>query len=107
MKVVNNCDLFRKRETFPSPGAIRASHPQYAWNEHELIHIAPLVCGLHALGTRPLYEYVRELVGIDHGLAADAEALLKRYARLDPQVVETLGGRNLQIPLALVNGGLR
>ena len=107
MKVIDNCDRFRKNETFPSPGAIRASHPQYAWNERELIRVGPLVCGLHALGTRPLYEYLRELVGTDQALAADAEALLKRYAQLDPQVVETLGGRNLQMPLALVNGGLR
>ena len=111
MKIVQNCDQVRNREVLPSPdGAIRDRHLhplRFAWNEHELIRIGRLVCGLHALGTRPLYEFLRELVGIDQALADDAEELLRRYARLDPDTVAALNGHELQTPLAVVEGGLR
>ena len=96
MTVVPNYGPFRK----PSP----VPRDRFAWGERELIRIGPMVCGLHALGTRPLYEYLRELVGPDLALGDDAEQLLKRYARLDPNTIVALDGRELQLPLAVVQG---
>lgn len=56
-----------------------------------------LVEHLHALGARSLLELLTELVGA-HGIGADLDARLERYARLDPEVVEALGGRDIPKP---------
>ena len=104
MKIVDNCDLVRNRDVFPSPdGAIRDRHsPRFAWNEHELIRVGRLVRSLHGLGVRPLYEFLREIVGRDSMLAVDIEQQLQRYAQLDPETVAALDGRDLQLPLVVV-----
>jgi hypothetical protein len=44
---------------------------------------------LHALGPRPLYEFLKELVERDR---IDLVARLERYARLDPSALEAIGG---------------
>ena len=75
------------------------------WGEREQLRIAPLVLDLHDLGPRPLYEFIRELVSTDHVLAVDVEEQLRRYARLDPQHVAALDGRDLRPPLAVIDGG--
>ena len=62
---------------------------------------------LHALGPRPLYEFLSELAGGDTPLALDIEIQLDRYNRLDPGLVDQLGGRELQVPLTVVQGGLK
>ncbi len=49
-----------------------------------------LVLHLHQLGPRPVSEYLKELVGNDDGLQADALFLLEKYAALDPAIVRAL-----------------
>ena len=51
-----------------------------------------LVLRLHRLGPKPVSEYLKELVGNDEGLQADALFLLEKYAVLDPEIVRALGG---------------
>ena len=54
---------------------------------------------------RPLYEFIREIVGPDHVLAVDVEEQLRRYSRLDPEHVAALDGCELRMPLAVIEGG--
>ena len=49
-----------------------------------------LVLHLHRLGPKPISEYLKELVGNDDGLQADALFLLEKYAVLDPGIVRAL-----------------
>ena len=49
-----------------------------------------LVRRLHRLGPRPISEYLKELVGNDDGLQADALFLLEKYGSLDPEIVRAL-----------------
>ena len=49
-----------------------------------------LVLHLHRLGPRPVSEYLKELVGTDAGLQADALFLLEKYGSLDPEIVHAL-----------------
>ena len=51
-----------------------------------------LVFHLHRLGPRPVSELLKELVGDDEGLQADALFLLEKYGALDPEIVRALGG---------------
>ena len=51
-----------------------------------------LVLRLHRLGPKPVSEYLKELVGNDDGLQADALFLLEKYSALDPGIVHALGG---------------
>ena len=75
--------------------------------ELDRIRLAPRVQALHALGPRPLYEFLAELTAGDAVLAVDIEILLDRYSRLDPATVEALDGREIRLPLAVVEGGRR
>ena len=77
------------------------------WTERDRIRLAPRVCALHALGPRPLYEFLAELTAGDDVLAIDIEIQLARYARLNPASVDALDGRVIRHPLALVEGGRR
>jgi hypothetical protein len=54
---------------------------------------------LHALGPRPLYEYLREIIG-----GADPQKRLERYCELAPDVVRTLGADRIP-PSHRVAGG--
>ncbi len=76
-------------------------------SERDRIRLAPRVQALHALGPRPLYEFLAELTAGDDALAVDIEIQLDRYTRLDPTTVEALDGRVIRLPLALVEGGRR
>ena len=49
-----------------------------------------LVRRLHRLGPKPVSEYLKELVGDDDGLQADALFLLEKYGALDPEIVRAL-----------------
>ncbi len=49
-----------------------------------------LVRHLHQLGPKPVSEFLKELVGNDDGLQADALFLLEKYAALDPAIVRAL-----------------
>ena len=51
-----------------------------------------LVRHLHQLGPKPVSEFLKELVGNDDGLQADALFLLEKYAALDPGIVRALDG---------------
>ena len=71
---------------------LEKSNAQLCWGEREQVRIGPLVRGLHLLGPRPLFEFLRELVGPDHVLAVDVEEQLRRYALLDPEHVAVVDG---------------
>ena len=77
------------------------------WGERELIRIGPLVSKVHRAGERTFLEFLIELVGNDHALAVDAEELLRRYSRLDRDILEALDVVKIRAPLALVEGGRR
>ena len=49
-----------------------------------------LVRRLHRLGPKPVSEYLKELVGNNAGLQADALFLLEKYGSLDPEIVRAL-----------------
>lgn len=69
--------------------------------------MAPRVRALHALGPRPLYEFLAELTAGDDALTIDIEIQLDRYTQLDPATVEALDSREIRLPLAVVEGGRR
>jgi hypothetical protein len=64
-----------------------------------LARLRRLADQLHALGPRPIFEYLREIIA-----GADPAARLERYAELDPDVVRALGGDRLP-PAHRVVGG--
>ena len=70
--------------SFPPTAADAPLHIRDRRFERDVLH-------LHRLGPRPVAELLRELADA-HGLADDIEALLARYARLDPATVQTLDG---------------
>ena len=49
-----------------------------------------LVLHLHRLGPRPVSELLKELLGTDAELQADALFLLEKYGALDPEIVRAL-----------------
>jgi hypothetical protein len=55
---------------------------------------------LHALGERPLYEFLREVAA-----GADLIARLECYAKLDPDIVASLGGDRFAGLFAIAGGG--
>jgi len=55
---------------------------------------------LHALGERPLYELMRELVA-----GADPVARLEVYCRIDPAILAALGGVALPAMMTAIDGG--
>jgi hypothetical protein len=55
---------------------------------------------LHALGERPLYELMRELVA-----GADPVARLEAYCRIDPAILAALGGVTLPAMMTAIDGG--
>ena len=56
----------------------------------------------HALGERPLLEFFIELAA-DPVTRVDIELNLARYAKLDPEIVAALGGRELHPPLVVID----
>ena len=77
------------------------------WSERDQLRLFPLIERWHRLGPRSAFELLDVLVGDDPFLADDVEHLLERYARLDPEHVAALDGRELQLPLVMVEGGRR
>ncbi|MGO9430917.1 hypothetical protein [Rhodoblastus sp.] len=55
---------------------------------------------LHALGERPLYELMRELVA-----GADPVARIEVYCRMDPAILCALGGDVLPAMMTAIDGG--
>jgi hypothetical protein len=55
---------------------------------------------LHALGERPLYELMRELVA-----GADPVGRLEVYCRIDPAILAALGGDVLPAMMTAIDGG--
>ena len=53
-----------------------------------------LVGHLHALGVRPVAELLIEHVGTDEKAQNDLLLLLEKYRRLNPAVVEAMGGHS-------------
>jgi hypothetical protein len=64
-----------------------------------LARLRRLADQLHALGPRPLFEYLREIIA-----GADPVDRLERYAAIDPDVLRALGGDHLP-PVHRVVGG--
>ena len=63
-----------------------------------------LVRHLHALGPRPVAEFLLELVANDTAMMAAVQVSLERYHHLDPSTVKALGGdRFPAIPLHAVS----
>ena len=60
---------------------------------------------LHQLGERSLLEILTEFVGIDDNLIFDLGLLLDRYARLTPEMIDRLDGREIRNDLVVVEGG--
>ena len=60
---------------------------------------------IHRLGSRVLYELINQL-DRDHGLGADLDHLLERFAGLDPEILRAVGGdRFPELPLRAVGDG--
>ena len=74
-----------------------------AWTGADAVRVARQVGRLHALGPRPLLEFLTEIAG-DELVRADIETNLGRYARLDPGIVALLDGRRLKLPIVVVDG---
>ena len=79
----------------------------HCWGEREMIRIGPLASKVHRAGERTFLEYLIELVGNDPVLAVDAEELLRRYSRLDRDILDALDAVEIRPPLAVVEGGGR
>ena len=87
--------------------AATAARRTRIWAEQDRLRIFPLIEGWHRLGPRSAFELLDELVGPDPFLADDTESLLRKYAQLNPAIVDALDGRKLQLPLTIVAGGKR
>ena len=74
------------------------------WTEQHKLRIFPMIERWHRLGPRSAFELLDELIGTDRFLPDDAEGLLRKYAQLDPEIVAVLGGRELQLPLVIIEG---
>jgi hypothetical protein len=66
------------------------------------LRLSRLACALHALGPRPIYEFLRE---IESG--ADMRARLEVYARLPAGFVRANGGNKFAPTAFAVTGGRR
>ncbi len=75
-----------------------------AWIGADMVRVTRQVQRLHALGPRPLYEFLQELAA-DPFVRDDLDLLLRRYCRLDPALVAALDGRDLRLPMAVVEDG--
>ena len=73
------------------------------WVGPDAVRITRDVQRLYELGPRPIYEFLAEIAG-DPAVRLNIEICLERYARLDPNTVAALGGRDLHAPLAVVDG---
>ena len=62
---------------------------------------------LHQLGERSLLELFIEFIGADDNLMFDLQILLDRYARLTPEMIDRLDGREIRDGLVVVEGGRR
>jgi hypothetical protein len=88
----------------PASEPRKFSEPRRPLNSHtalppsEQARIRLLAARLHALGPRPLAEYLTEILR-----GADARARLERYAALDPNFIAALGGDRL-LPPRIVSG---
>ena len=69
------------------------------------IRLARQVRHLHQLVERSLLELLIEFVGIDDNLSLDLGLLLDRYARLTPEMIDRLDGREIRNDLVVVEGG--
>ena len=62
---------------------------------------------LHQLGERSLLELFIEFIGADDNLMFDLQILLDRYARLTPEMIDQLDGREIRDGPVVVEGGRR
>jgi len=75
-----------------------------AWTGAAAVRVTRQVQRLHDLGARPLMEFLTELAS-DPATRTDIELNLSRYARLDPGLVAALGGRELRLPIVVIEDG--
>jgi hypothetical protein len=93
----------------PATGHHQISQAEYATARNRLqgetldaTRLRHLARRLHALGERPLYELMRELVA-----GADPVARLEAYCRIDPAILAALGGVTLPAIMTSIDGGRR
>jgi hypothetical protein len=91
----------------PATGHNQISHRQYATGRTpqqgktvDLARLRYLARRLHALGERSVYEYLREIIA-----GANVVDRLEAFARLDPAIIEALGGSALPSLLTTLDGG--
>ena len=84
--------------SFPTPPTSKQHHQQAAWRRHSedarsfKARLPALVGHLHALGVRPVAELLLEHVGDDEQARDTLLLLLEKYGRLNPAVVQAVGG---------------
>lgn len=78
-----------------------------SWDDRAQIRIGPLVEHLYSLGPRPLFEFFSEFVACDTVLAVDIEEQLRHYARINSEMVDALDGREIRLPIIVIEGGRR
>ena len=74
------------------PGPIISAH--WFGRNPEAVRRARLVRHLHRLGERPILELLNELDRA-HDIGIDLDRRLEQYGRLNPGIVEAIGGRDL------------
>jgi hypothetical protein len=82
--------------------ATRPRKPAELAERQRQARLRRLAGNLHALGARPLFEFLAEL---DSG--ADMWARLERYASLNPEFIRALDGDRLPTPRVISNMGPR
>ena len=93
--------LFEKRASsqYGTIGPVPQPLSSEPWTGAVLYRIQRNTAHLCALGVRPTYELLREIAAA-HGLADNIEQLLARYARLDSDLIDAVGGRTFPpVPL--------
>ena len=73
-----------------------------AWTGVDAVGVARQVGRLHTLGPRPLLEFLAELAA-DPITRVDIEANLARYCRLTPAMIDSVGARELILPIFVVD----
>lgn len=88
----------------PKQASFTRTIPETQAFERRLRRRQHLVRQLHRLGARVVFELLDEL-GRHHGIDADLDRQLERYAALDPLILAGIGGdRFARLPMRIVGG---
>lgn len=73
-----------------------------AWNGRDELRAMRQVMQIYGCGPRSCFELLRELAA-DPVARQDIDALLERYSRLNPRIIDALDGRRLRPPVFVVD----